>query len=132
MSEENLEVVRRYLEAWSSGERSSAWVRGLLHPDVEYLPLRFATEGAYRGIAGIEKFNADTEEVLEKFESHIELLDLGDRVLVWGIVHIRARGSGIETDIPTGNIVDLHDGKIVRWEDFGSKEKALEAVALRE
>ena len=47
-------------------------------------------------------------------------------------LHVRARGSGIETDIPTGAIVEFRDGKIVGWEDFGSKERALEAVGLAE
>ena len=45
---------------------------------------------------------------------------------------MRARGSGIETDIPTGGILQFRDGKIVRWEDFGSKDKALEALGLQE
>jgi len=102
------------------------------HADVEYLPLRSATEGKYRGIAGIERFNADTEEVFEKFELHYEFLDLGERVLAWGVIRVRARGSGIETDIATGGVFDFRDGKIVRWEDFGSKEQALKAVGLSE
>jgi hypothetical protein len=48
------------------------------------------------------------------------------------VIHVRARGSGIETDIPTGGIFDFRDGKIVRWEDFGSKEKALRAAGIEE
>jgi hypothetical protein len=40
--------------------------------------------------------------------------------------------SGIETDIPTGAIVEFRDGKILRWEDFGSKEKAREAPGVPE
>jgi hypothetical protein len=35
-------------------------------------------------------------------------------------------------DIPTGGIFDLRDGKIVRWHDFGSRGKALEAAGLAE
>jgi hypothetical protein len=34
--------------------------------------------------------------------------------------------------IPSGGIFDLRAGKITRWQDFGSKEKALEAVGLSE
>jgi hypothetical protein len=47
-----------------------------------------------------------------------------------GEIHLRAKGSGIETDIPFGGLVEFLDGKIVRWEDFGSKDKALKAVGL--
>jgi hypothetical protein len=46
-------------------------------------------------------------------------------------IHARARGSGLETDFQTGALVEFRDGLIVRWEDFGSKEKALEAAGLR-
>ncbi len=83
-------------------------------PDVESLPHRAETEGAFHGIEGMERFWADTQEVFEKFELHYELLDLGERVLAWGEIHLRARGSGIETDIPFGGLVEFLDGKIVR------------------
>jgi limonene-1,2-epoxide hydrolase len=63
---------------------------------------------------------------------HFEFADLGERVLAWGHIHVRARGSGIETDIESGGIFEFRDGKVVRWQDFGSKDKALEAVGLSE
>ena len=97
-----------------------------------FLPLRAATEGAYRGLAGLQAFIDDTLEVFDKFEMHYEFTDLGERVLAWGTIHVRARGSGLETDIQTGGLFEFRDGLIVRWEDFGSKEKALEAAGLSE
>jgi limonene-1,2-epoxide hydrolase len=130
MSQANVELLRRGIDEMTRVGISEMNLRLYYHPDVEYLPLRSATEGAYHGIAGIERFGADTEEVFEKFEPHFEFLDLGERVLAWGVLHVRARGSGIETDIATGGIFEFRDGKIVRWEDFGSKDKALEAVGL--
>jgi ketosteroid isomerase-like protein len=126
VSQENVELVRGLLDSWNRGEPDLS----SFHPDVEWLPLRTATEGPYRGIAGIERFIADTEETFAEFEPRQELLDLGDRVLAWGPIHVRARQSGIETDIPTGGVFEFRDGKIVRWEDFGSKDTALEAVGL--
>jgi ketosteroid isomerase-like protein len=132
MSQENVELIRRGLDVWSRGEIGEISLRSYYHPDVEYLPLRAATEGAYRGIAGIERFNADTQEVFEKFEPHYELLDLGERVLAWGEIHVRARGSGIETNISSGGVFEFRDGKVIRWEDFGSKADALKAVGLAE
>jgi limonene-1,2-epoxide hydrolase len=132
MSQANVELLRRGMEEANRVGISEVNPRLYYHPDVEYLPLRSATEGKYRGIAGIERFNADTDEVFEKFELHFEFLDRGERVLAWGVIRVRARGSGIETDIPTGGIFDFRDGKIARWEDFGSKEKALKAMGLAE
>jgi ketosteroid isomerase-like protein len=130
MSQENVELVREAQDAWNRGEtvvRADVW-----HPDVEFLPLRSATEGGYNGLSGIEPFVTDTLAVFEKFEMNYEYADLGDQVLAWGSIHLRARGSGVETDIQTGGLFDFRDGKIVRWEDFGSKERALEAARLRE
>ena len=132
ISKQNVELVRRSIDEWNRGEISEMSLHLHYHPDVEFLPRRSATEGVYRGIAGIDRFIADTQEVFEKFEFRYELVDLGERVLAAGEIHVRARGSGIETDIPSGGVCEFRDGKIVRWEDFGSKDKALKAVGLSE
>jgi ketosteroid isomerase-like protein len=132
MSQENVALVHRVFENRDVEEIDEMEIRSVFHPDVEWLPQRARTEGAYRGIAGIEEFLADTEQVFEKFEVHYELLDLGERILAWGKVDVRARGSGIEVDVPMGAVFEFRDGKIVRWEDFGSKEQALKAVGLEE
>ena len=130
MSQENVEIVRSLQDDWNRGDTSADPDR--VHPDLEFLPRRAATEGAYRGLAGLERFIADTLEVFEKFELRYEYADLGERVLAWGHIHVRARGSGIETDIEIGGVFEFRDGKLVRWEDFGSKDKALEALGLSE
>ena len=135
MSQENVELVRRINDRTNRGQMSQmseVEIRSFFHPDVAFLPLRAATEGAYHGIAGIERFIADNEAVFEKFEPHYEFLDLDERVLVWGTIRVNARQSGIEMDIPVGGVVEFRDGKIVRWEAFGSKDEALKAVGLPE
>jgi len=132
MSQENVELVRRAVEELNSGERSRARIRAVWHRDAEFLPRRSAIEGGYRGIEGFERWIADTDETFQTFQQHYELIDLGERVVAWGNVHVRARGSGIETDIQAGAVLEFRDGKIVRWEDFGSKEKALKAVGRAE
>jgi limonene-1,2-epoxide hydrolase len=124
MSQQDVELLREAIDRWNRGELSLS----AFHTDVEWLPMRVATEGVYRGIAGIERFMADTEEVFEKFELRCELQDQGEQVLAWGTIHVRARSSGIETDIAIGGVAELRDGRIVRWEDFGSKDKALQAI----
>jgi ketosteroid isomerase-like protein len=129
MSQENVELARAAIEDWNRGERESSL--RYFHPAVEWLPHRAATEGAYLGVAGIERFRDDTEETFEKFEMNCELLDLGERVLMWGTIHVRARQSGIETDIPVGGLFEFRDGKIARWEDFGSRQRALDAAGAQ-
>jgi len=132
VSQENVELVRRLNDGLNRGEANEMEIRSFFHPDVEFLPRRTATEGAFHGIAGMERFRADTEEIFEKFEPHYEFVDLGERVVAWGTIHVRARQSGIDTDISVGGVFEFRDGKIVRWEDFGSKEMALKALGLEE
>ena|SRR5690349_1092286 len=134
MSKENVTLLRELTSEWNRDWDSGDLTVQPEHwdPQVEFLPLRAATEGPYRGISGIEAFVADTSETFDKFEFRTEFEDLGDQVLVWGTIHVRAKGSGLETDIPMGGLYEFREGKIVRWEDFGSKEKALEAAGLQE
>lgn len=101
----------------------------LLDPDVEWIPLRAGTEGAYRGHEGFRRFVADTWEAFEDYEPSFELEELPDgRVLAWGTVRVRGRGSGAETDVPVGGLFEVREGKVSRWEDFGSRERALAAA----
>ena len=130
MSEENVETVRQLIDAVGRGDALAALA--CLDPDLEWIPLRAATEGAYRGHDGYERFVAATNETFETFEPDFELSDLGEQVLAWGTIRVRGRGSSIETDIPVGGIFDFRAGRILRWRDFGSKEKALEAAGLSE
>ncbi len=130
MSQENVDIVLRLLDANAREDVPAALA--CLHPEVEWVPLRAATEGAYEGHDGFVKFVADTRATFETFEPHFELRDLGGQVLAWGTISVRASGSGVEMDVPVGGIFDFRDGTIVRWKDFGSKDKALEAVGLSE
>jgi ketosteroid isomerase-like protein len=130
MSPENLEIVRRLLDAVERNDLPAALA--CLDPALEWVPLRAATEGTYHGHEGYERFVADTNDNFEIFEPHFELRELGDGVLAWGSIHVRGSGSGVEMDIPTGGVFELRAGKIVRWQDSGSKEQALEALGLSE
>jgi hypothetical protein len=135
VSQENVKLLRLLEDRTNRGQMSQMSdmeIRSFFHPDVEFLPLRAATEGAYHGIAGIERFIADNETVFEKFEPQQEFLDLDERVLTWGTIRVKAKQSGIDTDIPVGGVVEFRDGKIVRWQAFGSKDEALKAVGLEE
>lgn len=100
--------------------------------DAVLIPQRAATEGAYHGHSGARAWFADTAETFELFRWNIsELRDQGgDRVVAIGTIHIRARGSGLETDITSAGIATFSEGRVVRWEDFGDVQRALEAAGV--
>jgi len=121
----DLEIVRWLIDTGGDSDAALPY----LDPELVWIPLRAKTEGAYLGHEGFERFVTDTFDNFEVFDPQFELRDLGDgRVVAWGYLHVIAKGSGVEMDVPVGGLFDLRDGKVTRWEDFGSKEKALDAA----
>lgn len=132
MSHEAIEAFRRAADAIQRGDVDA--VVATTHPEAIFEPLRAATEGAYIGIEGIRKFLADTAETFDLFQlDYTDVRDLGgDRVLAIGSIHVRGRGSGVETDIPTAAIAESRDGLMWRYKDYGEARLALEAAGLAE
>jgi hypothetical protein len=76
----------------------------------------------------------DNRETFEAFRiefTGIRSLD-EDWLLAIGILHVRARGSGIETDLPTAGIRTERNGLMIDWKDYGDPAKALDAAGLSE
>ena len=61
-----------------------------------------------------------------------EFRDLGDRVLAFGTARVRGRESGAEVTHPMAVLVAFQDGEIIRIEDFGERDEALEVAGLSE
>jgi ketosteroid isomerase-like protein len=122
MSEENVEIVRRFLlldveEALEYADSEIVW-----NPTEES-----AAQGheAIRASLARWKGEWDDYELLpEEFEQR------GDRVVV--AVHMRGRGraSGIEVDARLYDVYTLRDGKIVRMDQFTERSDAFEAAGL--
>jgi ketosteroid isomerase-like protein len=131
MSQENVEAFRRGTDAISRGDVVD--IPELVHPDAVFEPLRSGTEGPFLGHDGMRRFIADTEEMFEVFEiSYREIRDLGDRLLAIGSIHMRARGSGVEADVPSAAVVEYRDGLLWRYKDYGDARTARSAAGVRE
>ena len=129
MSRENVEAFQRGADAISRGDVVD--IPQLVHPDAVFEPLRSATEGPYVGHEGMRRFIADTEEMFELFRiSYTDIRDLGDRLVAIGSIRMRARESGVETDVPSAAVVDYVDGLLWRYKDYGQARLALEAAGL--
>ena len=132
MSQENVEMFRRNVEAFNRGD-VEAWLE-TYHPDASFAPISAPIAGVYRRHAGLRRWFADNRESFETFSvAFTDIRDLGDdRLLVIGTIHLRARGSGIETNVPTAAIATWREGLLIDWKDYGDPAMALEAVGLRE
>src|SRR5262245_25926097 len=96
MSQENVEIVWRALEAWGRGDRQA--VVDLLDPEVEWsMPANIPDAGIYRGrdevVQRLEEFLDAWEDLAVTVE---ELVDAGDRVVAFVRYSGRGRESGIE------------------------------------
>src|SRR5881397_646180 len=132
MSQENVEVVRRALEAGFRHPRDWETVSLLVAPNHVFVPLLARVEGASaKGVQGFRDWIARMDET---GEWHIEFDELraapDGRVLVIARFVLRAERSGVPIDQPTVAVATLSGGKIVRTEVFPSLEEALEAAGL--
>ena len=133
MSQENVETVRRALEAY--GRLDPDAFLECATEDFEWFPAMGVAvgDGAFRGREGVERFMDEIRESWLKVEVIIEeLRDLGDRVLVLGRQRGHGRGSGVDIDAPFGAVVDFRDGKASRAHSFFDRDAALKAAGLAE
>jgi ketosteroid isomerase-like protein len=128
MSQENVEVVRRYLDLIQQRDLDAALA--CLAPEVEYevgqeLPMR----GRDAVRAMWDRWERDWEdyELLPE-----EFIDAGDRVLVTVRCSARGRGSGIVVDQRTFDVYRLRGGKCVSKREYQVRTEALGAVGLSE
>ncbi len=133
MSRENVELVRRALEAFPRGDMDE--MLSYLDPEVEFhSAIVGGAEGnVYRGHDGFRRWFSDSFESFEELRNEWrEFRDLGDRVLALGHLRARGRESGVEVDSPMGWVFTIRHGRAVKAEGFLSRDAALEAAGLEE
>jgi ketosteroid isomerase-like protein len=131
MSLENVEVVRRSFEAFARGDFETAFAAH--DPNTEWCTADDEPDQqTYRGIDGLRRFAATIDEPwTDRFARTVsadDFIDFGDWIVVPWHGRLHGRGSGIEVEIWETYAVQLRDGKIVRVEEYRTKEQALEAM----
>ncbi|MEA2347328.1 MAG: SnoaL-like domain [Thermoleophilaceae bacterium] len=133
MSQENVEVVMRIINAYNKGDLET--MLEYISPEFEFQPSgRFMdTKDIYRGRKGWidfwEMFQAAWERI--SIET-VRVEDLGDRVLYLGTFRGRGRQSGVETTTEAAMIHTLRDRQFIRTVTYATWAEALEAVGLSE
>ena len=130
MSEENVEVVRRAIDAYN--RRDLEGMKAEAHPDVEvdWSASRGLEAGVYRGF---EETDAFYENWFDMFEIRLEperFIESGDLVLVPNTAVTRGR-DGIEAVARSCIVYELRGGLITRICLYQETREALEAAALR-
>jgi hypothetical protein len=129
MSQENVEIVRRWLWAF---ENSDDLFRELTHPEIEWAPFE-ENHTVSHGLAGAVRIR---DGWLDPWaEHHIgieELIDAGQDVVA--VPHLIARGasSGAEVDVHLYGHFKVRDAKIIYLYEHEDRTQALEAAGLAE
>jgi ketosteroid isomerase-like protein len=125
MSQENVEIVRRFLSVVDADEALTYADPGIVWNPIEELP----TQGhdAVRTSVAYWRAEWDDYQVLPE-----EFLEVGDSVVATVRLRGRGRASGLEIDARFYDVYTLRDGKIVRMDQFTERSEALEAVGQGE
>ena len=132
MSQENVEVVRRTIEAFSSEGIEAALA--YLDPEIEWIaPPDWLEDPVYNGHDGMRKLAAAWRENFDEYRMDWERgFDTGDHVVALITQRGRVKGSDDQIDQRIGYAWEVRGGKGVRVRIYFSWEEALDAVALPE
>lgn len=121
----NAEIVRRLYEAFN--RRDTAAARELMDPDVEWVNPDEAIEPGTR--SGYEQYQGALGRLRDSFSEASVVVDRlhesGERVAAVVRLHVRARESGVELELPQSHLWTFRGGKAVRFEWFNDPERAM-------
>jgi ketosteroid isomerase-like protein len=132
MSRENVELVRRCIEAWSSGDRER--LACLLHPDVVFHSAMTNIVGetvtGREAILGLlDGWSEQWSTIRWEVDEYVDCGD--DRVVTLHRVIAKGRASGIELDRELGGVWDIRDGLIIREWIYLDRDEALAAAGVQ-
>ena len=132
MSEENVELARRALEALDRRDLSS-WL-AVSDEDLEVVPTRDWPEPGVRGAEAAFNWYVQAFDTLQPFRTaDTEFIDAGaDKVLLQYRIDVRGRRSGAKVEWRRWCVVIMRKGRILRGEWFLERAEALEAAGLSE
>lgn len=132
MSQENLEIVRRSVDAFLRGDFDGAM--HVFHPDIAFDITHTMPDGEV--YVGHEGFLTGLRRWLGAWDDYAlevdEYVDAGDSVVIFFRESGRGKGSGMPTEQSVAVVWTLRDGKVVRVTPFLDRADALEAVGVRE
>jgi ketosteroid isomerase-like protein len=133
MSQENVEIVRRGIEAWNRRDLTTWLATFRSDAEIDWSRARGPLKGVYRG-------RGERETLWNEFfftfqEAQIKtpqgFTDAGSEVVVSNTTHFRGR-EGIEVSASSTWVFTVENGQITCLRLFQERAEALEAVGLSE
>jgi ketosteroid isomerase-like protein len=131
MSGENVDVVRRHVEAWNRRDLQTWLALFSSDAEIDWSRARGPFKGVYRGREGQQAFwsvwlTFDWGEI----ETH-DITEAGSEVVVPNSTTFRGR-EGIEVVARSTFVFTVENGQITRYQLFQDRADALEAAGLSE
>jgi ketosteroid isomerase-like protein len=132
MSQENVEVVKAFLDAYNA--RNSEAVDRLLHPEAEITTVSARGGlGDHWSLGATKRYFEQLDEAWTDFRIEIEdYRELGERVVALGV----QRGSGMSSHIEVAGdfavVFVVRNSRILVLDPYDNWKAALEAAGLRE
>jgi ketosteroid isomerase-like protein len=134
MSQENVELHRRALDAWNRRDLDA--LLEFADAEVEITPLNVDLERGgrpYRGHDGIRKFWKDYLAIFPDFSVVCdEVRDAGEVTIARARLRARAPESEASFEQPIWQVIAWRNQKGVWWRSFRTETEALEAAGLSE
>lgn len=131
MSEQNVQIVRRALGTWDTGELDR--ILAMTHPEfvAEVPPEVSAEPDTYRGHDGIRRYLASFQHSMEdiRFEGE-RFWDAGESVVVELLLTARGRQTAIVVEQRTAGVWTVRDDRIYRIRAYATLAEALTAAGL--
>ena len=133
MSQENVDAVRRGLEAFNSGDIER--VLDMAHTYFEAIvpPELSAEPDTYRGHDGLRRYFESFQDAMEDIRFEPErFIDVGEDVVT--VVRLTARGrhTAIPVEQRIAQVWSMSEGKAVQVRTFATLKRALAAAGLPE
>ena len=133
MSQENVEVVQRHVEAWNRRDLGAYLASFASDAEIDWSRSRGPHKGVYRGHGEIEAFWDVWWSTFEdvQLETTHGFVEAGSEVVYSQTTHIRGR-EGIEVSARSTFLFTVEGGLITRFRMFDERAEALEAAGLSE
>ena len=131
MSQENVEIVRRFIDAWSAHDRDEMLRH--LHPDAVFHSaitnvVGETIEGRDQIVAVFDRWEDEWSDIYWEVDEYIDVDD--SRVVTLHRVIATGRMSGIQTIRELGGVLELRDGLVVKQWIYLDRNEALASVGL--
>jgi ketosteroid isomerase-like protein len=138
VSQQNVEIVRRLLEANRSDDLETAYetFSALMAEDGTYSSAVEAVEGpqAYRGPEGLRRYVDDLAARWKEWRAEVdEISEVAPNTVVSSFrFHAVSKDMEVPVEARLTGVAKLRDGKVLEGRTFPSRKEAFEAVGLRE